>query len=84
MEIELSAKAARQWKGLLRNEQLLDRIEKALDHIAANPHSGKQLEAELTGIRSYRVGDWRILYKVIHKRLVVLILSIAHRREVYR
>jgi len=55
-----------------------------LDRIADEPHSGRLLEAELAGIRSYRVGDWRILYKVIHKRLVVLVLSIAHRREAYR
>lgn len=34
----------------------------------------------------YRVrqGDYRILYSVIEKKLVVLVLKIGHRREVYR
>ncbi len=31
-----------------------------------------------------RVGDYRIVYTVHDGRLVVLVLSVAHRREVYR
>jgi len=31
-----------------------------------------------------RVGDWRIIYEVHHRRLLVLVLKIGHRREVYR
>lgn len=31
-----------------------------------------------------RVGDYRIIYAVDDGRLVVLVLSVAHRREVYR
>jgi len=84
MEVELSAKAGRQWKQLLKNPRLLGRIEKALDRIATDPYSGKPLAAELSGMWSYRVGDWRIVYKIVHERLVILVLSIAHRKEVYK
>ena len=31
-----------------------------------------------------RVGDWRILYDIADRELTVLVLKLAHRREVYR
>jgi len=31
-----------------------------------------------------RVGDYRVVYDVLHKKVIVLILRIGHRREVYR
>ncbi|MCC7049970.1 MAG: type II toxin-antitoxin system RelE/ParE family toxin [Alphaproteobacteria bacterium] len=31
-----------------------------------------------------RVGDWRIVYEIDHGRVLVLVLKIGHRREVYR
>ena len=31
-----------------------------------------------------RVGDYRVVYEVIDSEIVILVLSIGHRREVYR
>jgi mRNA interferase RelE/StbE len=31
-----------------------------------------------------RVGDWRIIYQIRDAELVVLVIDVAHRREVYR
>jgi len=31
-----------------------------------------------------RVGNYRILYQIIDKILVVVVVSVGHRREVYR
>lgn len=31
-----------------------------------------------------RVGDWRIIYTIQDQELIVMVLRIAHRREVYR
>ncbi|WP_235044565.1 type II toxin-antitoxin system RelE family toxin [Methylohalobius crimeensis] len=31
-----------------------------------------------------RVGDYRIIYRIEDNRLLVLILKVGHRREVYR
>ncbi|MDP8228410.1 MAG: type II toxin-antitoxin system RelE/ParE family toxin [Candidatus Electryoneaceae bacterium] len=64
MEIELSPKALRQWKKLQRDNELFTRIDEALDRIASNPKIGKMLGGEFKGIRSYRVGSWRVLYEV--------------------
>ena len=36
------------------------------------------------GILRMRVGDYRILYRILDDRLVVLLVKIGHRREIYR
>ena len=43
----------------------------------------KRLSGELDGLWRYRVGDWRVVYRVDDPSSRVLVLSIAHRREVY-
>lgn len=37
-----------------------------------------------TGIYRLRVGDYRVLYKVHDDQVVVVIVAVGHRREVYR
>jgi mRNA interferase RelE/StbE len=45
---------------------------------------GTALTGGLGGLWRYRVGDLRIVAKIIDHRLVVLVVEIGHRREVYR
>jgi mRNA interferase RelE/StbE len=42
-----------------------------------------KLQGEASAWR-IRVGDYRILYTIEDRRLVVLVIKIGHRREVYR
>ena len=84
MEIELTSKAERQWIRLRKNPVVFSKIELALDEITDNPLIGKLLSGKFAGIRSFRVGDWRILYRVELHRLIIFIISIANRKEVYR
>ncbi len=60
---------------------LTDRI--AMDD---NPRrAGQALQgSELGNYWRYRVGDYRILCDIQDNRLVVLVIEIGHRREVYR
>lgn len=44
---------------------------------------GHALTHDLAGLWRYRVGDWRIVCSLQAARLVVLVLKVAHRREVY-
>jgi len=44
---------------------------------------GKGLTATHAGVWRYRVGDYRILAKLIDNTLTVLALRVAHRRDVY-
>jgi mRNA interferase RelE/StbE len=45
---------------------------------------GKALKADLAGLWRYRVGDYRILCQIRDRELLVLIVAVGHRREVYR
>jgi mRNA interferase RelE/StbE len=44
---------------------------------------GRPLTADLKGLWRYRVGDYRIVAKIEADRLVVLVVTVGHRREVY-
>lgn len=52
---------------------------------AADPRqAGKPLRGERAGLWRYRVGDYRLLCEIQDRVLVVLVLAVAHRRDVYR
>ena len=59
------------------------RVQKAILRLSEHPDLGKRLTGILSDRWSYRVGDWRIIYKVRKAELIVLILTVGHRREVY-
>jgi len=44
---------------------------------------GKQLSRELTGLWRYRVHNYRMICNIEDNSLVVLVLRVAHRKEVY-
>lgn len=58
------------------------------EHIAPmdNPRSiGEALHGQVFGeFWKYRVGDYRLITKIEDDRLVILVIRIGHRREVYR
>lgn len=52
---------------------------------AIDPHlRGKALTGNLRGLWRYRIGDYRLICKMEDDHLVILALSVGHRREVYR
>lgn len=53
----------------------------SLKTILSDPSSGKALKVELAGMRSFRVGSFRIIYRVI--RNVIEIVAIGPRERVY-
>ena len=44
---------------------------------------GKGLKAELAGLWRYRVGDYRILCQIKDQELLVLVVAVGHRKDVY-
>jgi mRNA interferase RelE/StbE len=81
--IEFTPRAERDFKSL--DGSVRGRIKQRIDSLAENPFpSGiKKIEGE-DGLYRLRVGDYRILYQVKGKILLVLIVGIGHRRDVYR
>lgn len=45
---------------------------------------GRPLLGELTGFWRYRVGDYRVICDVRDEALIVLVVDVGHRREIYR
>jgi mRNA interferase RelE/StbE len=62
-------------------KKILSRIE---THLAADPKGlGKLLKGEFQGYWRYRWGDYRVIYKISHREVLILILRISHRKAVY-
>lgn len=59
-------------------------IKESIGRIAENSEIGKHLTRELKGFLSYRSGDYRIIYRVFHKDILVIILTIGHRKDIYK
>ena len=61
-------------------------IRKKLGQIAANPYASHPNANKLQNRPGYRlrVGDWRVIYEIQNDELIILVLKIAPRGEVYR
>jgi len=44
---------------------------------------GKGLKADLAGLWRYRVGNYRILCQIKDQKLLVLVVAVGHRKDVY-
>ncbi|WP_442949997.1 type II toxin-antitoxin system RelE family toxin [Nostoc sp.] len=44
----------------------------------------KRLKGDFAGLFRYRVGVWRVVYKVDEEQQLITILLIAHRSDIYR
>lgn len=62
-----------------------NRIKKAIEKkLAIDPISfGRPLKYSLKGLRRLRVEDYRIVYKVVEDEMTIIIVKIAHRKEIY-
>ncbi|MEB3331014.1 MAG: type II toxin-antitoxin system RelE/ParE family toxin [Synechococcaceae cyanobacterium] len=82
-KVVLSRQAVRSLAQLQRRDQ--QRIRAAIDLLADNPRPPRCLSLKgEEGVYRIRVGDFRILYEVFDQALVVQVIRIGHRREVYR
>ena len=58
-------------------------LEAGFLELSRDPHVGKPLRGELKGYWSLRVGAYRIIYSILKEEVVVEVLRIHHRKEVY-
>jgi mRNA interferase RelE/StbE len=80
--IEWKRSAAQELKKLPR--EVVGRILKAVEQLATEPYPGgvrKLVGAEYT--YRIRVGDYRILYSVMASALIIEIIRVGHRRDIY-
>lgn len=81
--VEFSSAAAKSLKTL--DTPLRLRIAGAIEFLRVDPRppGATMLRGGERGRWRVRVGDHRIVYTIEDQRLIVLVLRIAHRREVY-
>lgn len=84
--INFAPRAARQLKKLVENvpKSIANEIKNQIDALGINPRPANSKKLE-DSEKIYRVDvrDYRIVYAIKSKELIVLILKIAHRKEVY-
>ena len=80
--VEVSRPASRQIEALDKTTQA--RIVTRLEGLEADPrpNAAKKLKGEHATWR-IRVGDYRIVYTIEDNRLLILVVKVGHRREVY-
>ena len=82
-EIEISRSAERQLRRLPRTDQV--RIARTMQALASNPFpSGARKLSGYDDVFRVRTGRYRILYSVAERTLVIVVLKVGHRRDVYR
>jgi mRNA interferase RelE/StbE len=62
-------------------KQVLDNIQQ---NLAKDPYQGKALSGEFKGLYRWRTGHIRVIYAIQNKQLIILVLKIGHRKDVYR
>jgi mRNA interferase RelE/StbE len=81
--VEIARRAVKSITALPRSEQ--QRVRAAIDLLAGEPRPpGCAKLAGEDSVYRVRIGDYRILYEVIDARLVVHVVRVGHRRDVYR
>ena len=80
--VRIKRSAARELTRIPQKDRL--RIVQAIDRLGEHPLTGSPLKGEHRGLRRVRVGDYRIVYEVLDDALVVLVVRVGHRREIYR
>lgn len=81
--VEFSRTAKKQL--LAQDRESQDRILRAIDGLTRNPHPQgcRKLHGSHDTYR-IRVGRFRVVYQIEARRLVVLVLKLGHRKDIYR
>jgi mRNA interferase RelE/StbE len=81
--VQWARKTLKQLEKLDRTAQ--KKIVLAVTKLAGNPRPrGVKSLVTRPGEYRLRVGDYRVVYEIHDDRLVVLVVAVAHRREIYR
>jgi len=82
VSIEFDRRALRDLAKLPRRSQ--EQIVEAIERLKEKPLSGRQLSGPFHNLRRIRVGDYRVIYHFKEDKLLILVLRIGHRKNVYR
>jgi len=82
--IEL-AKGPKKFLDAIRDGKLARRFSREIDALAENPRPPGSLKLQGNDeLYRVRVGDYRIIYQIQDRVLLVLVVEIGNRRDIYR
>jgi mRNA interferase RelE/StbE len=82
-EIFFSPSAAKDLRDLPK--QIQQRIDEKFVSLAQDPRPFGSIKLKgADDLYRFRVGDYRVIYEIADEKLIVLVIKIAHRKEVYR
>ena len=83
--VVLSRLAQEKFDRFIRADRTLGKqLANAIERLAAHPELGEFLQGEWKGYRKYRTGRYRIIYRIEHAKLIIYIITIDDRKNVYR
>jgi mRNA interferase RelE/StbE len=83
--IEFTRTALKTFEKILsRDKTLGHKIAAAIDALAREPRRGTPLVGKLKGLFRLRVGSYRVIYIIYHQKLIIYIIELGHRRDVYK
>lgn len=65
------------------DKNLQERIGKKIESLKNNPSLGESLIGNLSGLYRLRIGDYRVIYKIKNEELIILVLKIRRRKNIY-
>ena len=80
--IEIDQGAKRQLKKI--SQAMLQQIGAAIDALALDPRPQGSTKLKASDFYRVRVGDYRIIYEIQDKHLIVLVVSVGNRRDIYK
>lgn len=81
-QVVLAKRAKRSLSQLNKGTRV--RVILAMDELARSPHYGKKLAGRYAGSWSLRVWPYRIIYQIYKRELMVLVIDVGHRQNVYK
>ncbi len=84
-DIEITTSAAKEFKKLPKS--IKEKVKEMVGFLAQNPRSEFLKIKKMKGpvdLYRVRVGDYRIVYEIYDNKLIILIIKIGHRKEVYK
>ncbi|RLJ01680.1 MAG: type II toxin-antitoxin system RelE/ParE family toxin [Candidatus Aenigmatarchaeota archaeon] len=63
--------------------RIKDRILQAIENILDNPYNGSQLIFSKEKLWKWRVGNYRIIYKIEESKPKIVLIIVDHRKRVY-
>ncbi|MCZ6172546.1 type II toxin-antitoxin system RelE family toxin [Campylobacter ureolyticus] len=82
MKIELNDRAKKDFAKLDKHIQIFKKL-KFIESLNNPKDDGKPLAGNLLGLWRYRIGDYRILAQILDDKLIILVVKISHRKNIY-